>query len=112
MKITIYGQSAENLSKMDTFRTAKTSRLPRRFLTSWVRAKRPIGRPRLSTAHCISDTIHRADLDTKNWVHLANNRDEWSDGPDRRASAVRSRIVTNRHAMSRFMILAGHFRAR
>ena len=53
------------------------SRLPRRFLTSWVRAKRPIGRPRLSTAHCINDTIHRADLDTKNWVHLANNRDEW-----------------------------------
>ena len=42
------------------------SRLPRRFLTSWVRAKRPIGRPRLSTEHCINDTIHRADLDTKN----------------------------------------------
>ena len=32
---------------------------------------------RLSTAHRINDTIHRADLDTKNWVHLANNRDEW-----------------------------------
>ena len=52
-------------------------RLPRRFLISWVRAKRPTGRPRLSTAHCINDTIHRADLNTENWVHLANDRDEW-----------------------------------
>ena len=37
-------------------------RPPRRFLTAWIRAKRPVDRPRLSTAHCISDTIHRATL--------------------------------------------------
>ena len=53
-------------------------RLPRRFLTAWIRAKRPIGRPRLSTAHCISDTIRRAELNVKDWVHLAQDRNNWS----------------------------------
>ena len=53
-------------------------RLPRRFLTAWIRAKRPIGRPRLSTAHCISDTIRRAELNVKDWVHLAQDRSNWS----------------------------------
>ena len=55
------------------------SRLLRRFLTSWVRAKRRIGRPYLSTAHCIKDTIRRAGVDTDNWVAVASNREVWAE---------------------------------
>ena len=54
------------------------SRLPRRFLTSWVRAKRRIGRPYLSTSHCIKDTIRRAGVDADNWVAAAGDREVWA----------------------------------
>ena len=43
----------------------------------WSRAKRPTGRPRLSTVACINDTIRRADMDTSNWINTNADRDLW-----------------------------------
>ena len=54
-------------------------RAPRRLLSSWVRAKRPIGRPQMSIAHCIRDTIKRAGLSPHTWITDANDRDHWKD---------------------------------
>ena len=45
---------------------------------AWICAKQPIGRPRLSTAHRISDTIRRAALNVKDWIYLAQDRNNWS----------------------------------
>ena len=53
-------------------------RAPRRLLTSWVRAKRPTGRPQMSIAHCIRDTIKRAGLNLNTWVEVAEDRDHWA----------------------------------
>ena len=53
------------------------TRLPRRFLTSWVRAKRRPGRPNFSTVQCISDTIQRAGIDISKWVEYAGDREAW-----------------------------------
>ena len=50
---------------------------PRRLLSSWVRAKRPIGRPQTSTAHCIREKIKRAGLNPQTWTRVANDRDRW-----------------------------------
>ena len=53
------------------------TRLPRRFLTSWVRAKCRPGRPNFSTVQCISDTIQRAGIDISKWVDYAGDREAW-----------------------------------
>ena len=53
------------------------ARLPRRLLTSWVRAKRRPGRPNFSTVQCISDTIKRAGISTQKWVDYASDREAW-----------------------------------
>ena len=55
------------------------NRLPRKFLTSWVRAKRRTGRPYLSTAHSIKDVIQRAGVDTEDWIVAASDRAAWAD---------------------------------
>ena len=53
-------------------------RLPRKFLTSWVRAKRGNGRPYLSTVHSIKDVIQRSGVDTADWIAAASDRDMWA----------------------------------
>ena len=53
------------------------NRLPRRFLASWVRAKRRAGRPYMSTVQCTSDTIRRAGVSTQTWVEYASDREAW-----------------------------------
>ena len=55
------------------------ARLPRRFLTSWVHAKRRTGRPYKSTIHRIQDTIRLTGAHLKNWVELAQDRGSWKD---------------------------------
>ena len=55
------------------------TRLPRRFLTSWVRAKRRPGRPYFSTAQCLSDTIQRAGIGIQKWVDYASDREAWRE---------------------------------
>ena len=52
-------------------------RLPRRFLTSWVKQPRQQGGQRMSTAQCIKDTIRRAGLDPEDWIGHAQDREAW-----------------------------------
>jgi hypothetical protein len=52
-------------------------RLPRRFLTSWVRHPRRQGGQQMSTAWCFKDTIRRAGLDPEEWIEFAQDRSAW-----------------------------------
>ena len=52
-------------------------RAPRQLLSSWVRAKRPIGRPHMTIAHSMRDTIKRAGLNSLSWISAASDRDHW-----------------------------------
>ena len=53
-------------------------RLPRKFLTSWVRAKQRNGWPYLSTVHSIKDVIQRSGVGTADWIAAASDRDMWA----------------------------------
>ena len=53
------------------------SRLPRRFLTSWVANKRRNGRPYKSTIHRIQDTIRLTGVHLDGWVVYAQDREAW-----------------------------------
>ena len=55
------------------------ARLPWRFLTSSVHAKRLIGRPYKSTIHRIQGTIWLTYTHLNNWVELAQDRGSWKD---------------------------------
>ena len=55
------------------------SRLPRRFLTSWVANKRRNGRPYKSTIHRIQDTIWLTGVHLDGWVEYAQDREAWRD---------------------------------
>ena len=60
-------------------------RLPRKFLTSWVRNPRPHGRPRLTFGHSLNKTLEQAGIETdfggkknaKGWSDLAQDRGAW-----------------------------------
>ena len=53
------------------------ARLPRRFLTCWVRSQRRNGRPHKSTMHRIQDTIRLTGVHLKDWVATAQDRETW-----------------------------------
>jgi len=55
------------------------SRLPRKFLTSWVRHPRPVGRPQYTFGHSLNKTLERAGIPTvsKTWRELAQDRANW-----------------------------------
>ena len=54
-------------------------RLPRRFLTSWVRHPRPHGRPQFTFGHTLNKTLARAGLPTdfEEWSAMAQDRAAW-----------------------------------
>ena len=54
-------------------------RLPRKFLTSWVRHPRPHGRPQFTYGHSLNKTLARAGFPSefKEWTELAQNRELW-----------------------------------
>ena len=54
-------------------------RLPRKFLTSWVRHPRPVGRPQHAFGHSLNKTLERAGIPTvsKTWRELAQDRANW-----------------------------------
>ena len=54
-------------------------RLPRRFLTSWVRSQRRTGRPHKSTMHRIQDTIRLTGVHLRDWVAAAQDRESWKN---------------------------------
>ena len=62
-----------HVSRMDN------SRKPKKFLTSWVYQKRPIGRPHLRWADSIQHDFKVAKLTSKNWMKKAEDREGWKN---------------------------------
>ena len=54
-------------------------RLPRKFLTSWVRQARPHGRPQFTYGNSLNKTLRRAGISTDFgvWTKLAQDRNDW-----------------------------------
>ena len=63
---------AGHVARMD-FET----RLPRKFLSSWVRHKRPLGRPQTAYGHGLAQRLKDQNIDLKRWHELAADRDVW-----------------------------------
>lgn len=55
----------------------KWSRLPRRFLTSWVRNKRPVGRPQFHYGHGLVKDLRAAKIRYSDWHIEALDWVEW-----------------------------------
>ena len=55
------------------------SRLPRKMLSSWVRAKRPRGAPRYTYGRSLYKTLRKAGVDVVQWHEIANDRVKWRD---------------------------------
>ena len=54
-------------------------RLPRKFLTSWVRQARPHGRPQFTYGQSLNKTLKHAGISTDFavWTKLAQDRNGW-----------------------------------
>ena len=54
-------------------------RLPRKFLTSWVRNPRPHGRPQFTYGHSLNKTIENAGITTdfEGWSEMSQDREAW-----------------------------------
>ena len=52
-------------------------RLPRKFLTSWVRNPRPHGRPQFTYGHSLNKTLENAGITTdfERWSEMAQDRE-------------------------------------
>ena len=53
------------------------SRLPRRFLTCWVRNKRPTGAPQFTYGRGLKKSLNKLDIDPLQWYDLAQDRPAW-----------------------------------
>ena len=58
-----------------------TDRLPRKFLTSWIRRPRPHGRPQYTFGHSLNKTLKQAGIPGGfgEWTALAQDRRCWRD---------------------------------
>ena len=54
-------------------------RLPRKMLTSWVRAKRPRGAPQLTYGRMLRKSMKKLGIDPHTWSVMAQDRDKWRD---------------------------------
>ena len=54
-------------------------RLPRRMLSSWVRAKRPRGAPRFTYGRALCKALKKANINTITWTDVAADRARWRD---------------------------------
>ena len=54
-------------------------RLPRKMLSSWVRAKRARGAPQLTYGRTLRKALKKVGIDTVGWERLASNREQWRD---------------------------------
>ena len=52
-------------------------RLPRKMLSSWVRAKRPRGAPQLTYGRMLRKSLKKLQIDPDSWSTIAQNRTEW-----------------------------------
>ena len=57
----------------------KGDRLPRKMMSSWVRSKRPRGAPQFTYGRGLIKSLKKANVNTKLWHSLAQNRDSWRD---------------------------------
>ena len=55
------------------------SRLPRKLLSSWVRAKRPHGSPQFTYGRGLRKALRKAQIDMDAWAGLAQDRSSWRD---------------------------------
>ena len=55
------------------------SRLCRKMLSSWVRAKRPIGAPQFTYARGLHKALKKAQIDPHTWHQLAQDRAAWRE---------------------------------
>ena len=53
------------------------NRLPRKFLSSWVGRKRPIGKPKQAFGHGLNKDLKAIGLDRAFWILVAKNRKLW-----------------------------------
>jgi hypothetical protein len=74
----IYGRQLIWLGKVTRM---EMSRLPRQMLSSWVKNKRPVGRPRLTYGATVNKALKHFNLTEKEtglpWHTLAGNKDLW-----------------------------------
>ena len=52
-------------------------RLPRKMLSSWVRAKRPSGAPQLTYGRMLRKSMKKVGIDSQTWSVLAQDRESW-----------------------------------
>ena len=55
------------------------SRLPRKMLSCWVRAKRPRGAPRFTYGRALYKALQKAEIERRNWTELAADRAKWRE---------------------------------
>ena len=53
------------------------SRLPRKFLNSWMSTNRPTGAPNLTFPRYLNKILKRHNINPKRWHVLAANKDNW-----------------------------------
>ena len=54
-----------------------TSRLPRKMLSSWVRAKRPRGAPKMTYGRTLKKALKAANVEFNGWHDIAQDRLQW-----------------------------------
>ena len=55
------------------------SRLPRKFLSSWVRADRPVGAPSFTYARGLHKALAKVGIDRAEWHEKAQDRESWCE---------------------------------
>ena len=55
------------------------SRLPRRMMSCWVRAKRPRGAPRFTYGRALYKALQKAEIERRSWTELAADRAKWRE---------------------------------
>ena len=53
------------------------SRLPRKMMSSWVRAKRPRGAPKLTYGRTLQKAFRKANVSPNDWQNVAEDREQW-----------------------------------
>ena len=52
-------------------------RLPRKMLSSWVRAKRPRGAPKLTYGRMLRKALKKVGVPAEEWQFAASDREHW-----------------------------------
>ena len=55
----------------------ENNRLPRKFLSSWVRSKRPRGCPQFTYGRGLKKSLRKANVDLNTWQNKAMDKESW-----------------------------------